>query len=415
MMYTVRYKSHHDASRALKERYTQAIDKEVYLQEILTRPAVSRRVVYLHVPFCNKVCSFCPFHRPDVLKRREYHEYIVKEIQRLAPLTYMAAPVDAINFGGGTPTALLPDQMRVILHALRENFQIAPHAEISVESSATELTDEMLEVLLEGGVNRLSIGIQSFQDDRRKMLGRRGSGEFAARRVENAIQAGISNTGIDLLYNLPGQTEEELEKDLAMIRSLDLAGISFYSLMIHEKTPLASCLTEEQRRDMADLRKEYALFARICEELAKDGYEALELTKLVHRRRDRYDYMRIRHTGGSCIAIGHGAGGNIEQYLYHNTAAVPILSEQIPISSRGRIVYPEYRILDQMIYDMQTTKVRLDDYSARLKKDLRVFLSGSIERMKKEGLLIEENGEIRMTMRGMFWGNNIIDEWIRQI
>ena len=68
-----------------------------------------------------------------------------------------------------------------------------------------------------------------------------------------------------------------------------------------------------------------------------------------------------------------------------------------------------------MIYDMQTTKVRLDDYSSRLKKDLRVFLSGSIERMKKEGLLIEENGEIRMTMRGMFWGNNIIDEWIRQI
>lgn len=101
-MYTVRYKSHHDASRALKERYTQVVDKEVYLQEILTRPAVSRRVVYLHVPFCNKVCSFCPFHRPDVLKRREYHEYIVKEIQRLAPLPYMDAPVDAINFGGGT-------------------------------------------------------------------------------------------------------------------------------------------------------------------------------------------------------------------------------------------------------------------------------------------------------------------------
>ncbi len=180
----------------------------------------------------------------------------------MAPLPYMDAPVDAINFGGGTPTALKPDQMRVILHALRENFQIAPNAEISVESSATELTDEMLEVLLEGGVNRLSIGIQSFQDDRRKMLGRRGSGEFAARRVETAIRAGISNTGIDLLYNLPGQTEEELEKDLAMIRSLDLAGISFYSLMIHEKTPLASRLTEEQRRDMADLKKEYALFAK---------------------------------------------------------------------------------------------------------------------------------------------------------
>ena len=414
-MYTVRYKSHHDASRALKERYTQVVDKEVYLQEILTRPAVSRRVVYLHVPFCNKVCSFCPFHRPDVLKRREYHEYIVKEIQRLAPLPYMDAPVDAINFGGGTPTALKPEQMRVILHALRENFQIAPHAEISVESSATELTDEMLDVLVEGGVNRLSIGIQSFQDDRRKMLGRRGSGEFAARRVENAIQAGIGNTGIDLLYNLPGQTEEELEKDLAMIRSLDLAGISFYSLMIHEKTPLASRLTEEQRKDMADLKKEYALFTKICEELAKDDYEPLELTKLVRQHRDRYDYMRIRHAGGSCIALGHGAGGNIEQYLYHNAVTVPILSEQIPISSRGRIVHPEYRILDQMIYDMQTSRVRLDVYSTRLKKDLRAVLSKSIDRMKEEGLLTDENGEIRMTMRGMFWGNNMIDEWIRQI
>ena len=201
-MFSSRYKSHHDASRDLKKRYTSDTGGEEYLPAVLGGKPDSRRVIYLHVPFCNKICSFCPFHRPDELDRREYHRYLIEEMHKVQGYPYMKAPIDAVNFGGGTPTSLSPAQMKEVLSELKNSFSIAPGAEISVETSATGLSDEMIEVLSEGGVNRLSVGIQTFDDGARKLLGRRGSGEFAASRVAAAINAGIRNTSVDLIYKL---------------------------------------------------------------------------------------------------------------------------------------------------------------------------------------------------------------------
>ena len=182
-MFSERYKSYHDASRNLKKRYTTDIGGEKYLSAVLAEKPKSRRVIYLHVPLYNKICTFCPFHRPDELDRREYHKYLIEEIYKIRKYPYMEAPIDVINFGGGTPTSLSPAQMKAVLAELHNSFQVAPEAEISVETSATGLSDEMIGVLKEGGVNRLSVGIQTFDDGARRLLGRRGSGEFAASRV----------------------------------------------------------------------------------------------------------------------------------------------------------------------------------------------------------------------------------------
>lgn len=411
-MYSIRYKSHHDASRQLKQLYTLPVSKEAYIADILEKPLAGKRVIYLHVPFCNKICSFCPFHRFDEMRRREYHHYLIDHMQRLSNFPYMQQPFQAVNFGGGTPTCLLPEQMEQILKALKTYFPIAQDAEISVESSATELTDEMLDVLRQGGVNRLSIGVQSFQDGRRKMLGRRGSGEFAAERVAAAIRVGITNTSIDLLYNLPGQSEEELYKDLQVIRRLNVAGISFYSLMLHENTPLYKKLGEQERQSMADVQHEYALYSLILNELAKGGFQMLELTKLVRDGLDRYDYMEIRHNRGNCIAVGHGAGGNIEGYLYHNSIRNPDISNALPISSVGRVVSDDYHIMDQFIYSLQKAKADLHYYSEQLGMDLSHMLAEPLERMEKDGLLVRADGMLTMTQKGTFWGNNMIDELI---
>lgn len=411
-MYTTRYKSHHDAARKLKELYTLDQPKDAYLRSILNGQAKSRRAIYIHVPFCNKVCSFCPFHRPDRLKRREYHKYLTEEIRRIREYPYMDAPIDAINFGGGTPTSLLPEQMRIILAELRQSFSIRENAEISVESSATELTDEMLGVLLEGGVNRLSIGIQTFQDKARKLLGRRGSGGQAAERVANAIRSGIRNTSIDLIYNYPGQSLEALKEDLSVIKELGVAGLSFYSLMLHEKTPLFQTLSSTEKQEMLDIRQEYRFFSEILDNLGSAGFRPLELTKLVRDDLDRYDYMSIRHTGGSCIAIGHGAGGNLENYFYRNSSEIPLISDELRISSAGRIVCPEYRVIDELINDLQKCRAELSAYSSRLGTDLEAVLSFTLQRLESEGLLERKSGMVTLTASGMFWGNNIIDELV---
>lgn len=412
MSFSERYKSHHDASRDLKNRYTADTAGRDYLPAVLTETAKSRRVIYLHVPFCNKVCSFCPFHRPDELDRREYHLYLIRAIRRVREYPYMKAPVDAVNFGGGTPTSLSPAQMAAVLAELHGSFSISPDAEISVETSATGLSDEMLAVLREGGVNRLSVGIQSFQDHARRLLGRRGDGEFAASRVAAAMRAGIRNTNVDLIYNCPGETEADLQADLDTIASLDVAGISFYSLILHEKTPLFRRLDEEAKAKMRDMGREKAFFDQIFEGLAPHGYRLKELTKLVRDGRDRYDYMEIRHSGGSCIALGHGAGGNLEDYFYHNSHTMADISEDIRVCSRGRVLLPEYRVLDALIYALQKGSASLAPFSERLGVDLSRLFAEKLAGYADAGYLTWDGDTVTLTQDGVFFGNNIISELI---
>lgn len=411
-MYTTRYKSHHDATRRLKDRFEVGTDKSAYVADLLRVPPKSRRVVYLHVPFCNKICSFCPFHRPDELRRREYDAYLLREIEAVADFPYMRAPVNAVNFGGGTPTALLPAQMERVLTALHRNFDIPPGTEISVESSVSELTDEMTDVLLRGGVNRLSVGVQTFQDNGRALLGRRGSGENAIERLKKVRQAGFVNVGIDLIYNYPGQTERSLLLDLDTIRSLDLAGVSFYSLMLHDKTPLGRNLPQAERERMADTRRELAFFEAILDELKKSGYEIFELTKLIRGSLDRYEYMRVHHAGGSCIAIGHGAGGNLDDYVYRNSCHAPALSQDLPVSSMGRVLSPTYRIMDEFVNDLQKTEVSLSKYAGLLGFDIGQCLSDALIHMEQDGFVLRSGDGIRLTHKGIFWGNNMIDELV---
>lgn len=411
-MFTERYKSHHDASRNLKMRYTADTAGAEYLPAVLAGKAVSRRVLYLHVPFCNKVCTFCPFHRPDELDRREYHKYLIREIHKVCDYTYMQSAIDAVNFGGGTPTSLSPSQMNAVLTELHNSFPIAPGAEISVETSATELSDEMIAILKEGGVNRLSVGIQAFDDGARKLLGRRGNGEFAASRVAAAINAGIQNTNIDLIYNYPEQTDAQLLHDIDMISGLDVAGISFYPLMLHEKTPLYRRLDDSEKNKMQDLSREKELFDMIFDGLAPHGYKMLELTKLVKDGRDRYDYMEIRHSGGSCIALGHGAGGNIENYFYHNSYTVPDISDSLRICSRGRVLLPEYRVIDALVYALQKGSAHLTPFSELLGTDLCRLFNEKLSDFADAGYLTVNGDKITLTRDGVFFGNNIISELI---
>lgn len=415
MLYTSRYRSHHDAAQTLKKKFTMEISAEAYLEKKLLEKPQKPLVLYLHVPFCNKICSFCPFHRPDKLQRRFYHEYLIEEIRAIRHFPFLQGEVGAINFGGGTPTALLPEQMKLVLKELRNSFRIREDAEISLESSATELSDAMLEVLVENGVNRLSIGIQTFQDEVRKQFGRRGSGEFAASRVKRAMEYGITNTNIDLLYRYPNQTDEQLRDDLRIIRELGIAGLSFYALRIHENTPLYNRLSEEEKARMENLEREYALYNCITEELAKDGFEALELTKLVRNHLDKYEYMALRHGGGSCIAIGQGAGGCIDGYYYRNPENRVLISEKLPFSRAGRVVAPEFKIYDDLIYQLQKGRVNLGAFSERLGRNLEDCLKEKLERLTAEGLLESCDGEIVMTNAGRFWGNNIVDELLRRI
>ena len=413
-MFDVRYKSHHDASRDLKKHFEIKENKEVYVKNVLNNEGKNNRVIYIHVPFCNKICSFCPFNKPNKLKRKDYDNYIINELKELLKYDYSKKEISAINFGGGTPTALAPKQMDNILSFLKNNFIYKDDIEISVETSISELTDEMIDVLIKGKVNRLSIGVQTFNDKYRKILNRRGSGQKAIETIKKVMERGITNTSVDLIYNIFQQTKEELLEDLKIIVELNLAGISFYSLMIHENTPIEKIITKKDLEVMNDINHEYELFDTIVSYLKSYGYHPLELTKLVKDKRDRYLYMEIRHSIGDCIAIGHGAGGNISNYVYRNTSLYPMI-ENTSVGSMGKVLDDKYFILDQMIYDFEKDEISFIKYDKKLKISLYDTLKDTLKELEYNNYIILNHDGFKLTKLGFFYGNNIIRLLIEEI
>ncbi len=409
-MYQERYKSHHDANRVLKQAFSSKESAYEYLKETLNQEANNRRVLYLHVPYCKKICSFCPFSKFSKVPTSGYDDYLISDMNRIINYTYIKdKSFEAINFGGGTPTALSPKQFDRILKHINNSFLLEADAEISVESSITELTDEMLEVLVSNNVNRLSIGVQTFNDNGRKLLNRRGSGEFAYNRLKK-IRKAIPNTNIDLIYNYPGEDENVLKEDIEVIRSLDLAGISFYSLMIHEKTPLAKSITELELKQMNDLTREKRFFNEIINGLKQDGYEMFELTKLINNKRDRYRYIEVKHDNGDCIPIGVKAGGSIGRYLHFNPEDREDFDEAIRISNRGRMVTNDYFKINRIINELQHGLISYKTLESVDEIHRNQSFLHLLDELEKDGLIIKEKDTIRFTNEGYFFGNNIIHD-----
>ena len=193
--------------------------------------------LYFHIPFCAKKCPYCDFY--SVPYRREtvqdYVDAILRNIRQYA----VTEPVDSIYFGGGTPSLLSPAQVSAVLDACVKHFPVEPDAEITLEYNPTGKRDGYLRELRRTGVNRLSIGTQSFSDEQLRLLGRTHTAEDNRRTVLEAHDAGFDNISCDLMLATPGQTEALLAETLEALNALPITHVSAYMLQIEEGTPLS--------------------------------------------------------------------------------------------------------------------------------------------------------------------------------
>lgn len=193
--------------------------------------------LYIHIPYCAKLCYYCDFHFSLNLKtRKDFIDAVCKELRLRKD--FFSTLIETIYFGGGTPSLLTLDELERIFSSIRQNFQIVPNAEISFECNPDDLTASYCENLLKLGVNRLSIGIQSFFDDDLQLLNRRHSATTAQSAVRTAQAAGFQNITVDLIYGLPNMTLERWKKNLDEVGKLNVQHLSAYSLMVEEHTAL---------------------------------------------------------------------------------------------------------------------------------------------------------------------------------
>ncbi|QTA37532.1 radical SAM protein [Thermosipho ferrireducens] len=413
-MYVVRYKSHHAALMKLKKVFEEKQNPALYLKEMLNTSSDNSRSIYIHVPYCMKLCSFCNLNRTKIDSSIEnYHELILKQIRNVAKYNYIRSKeFESIYFGGGTPTTLSAKQIEIILKALYELLPISRNAEVSFETSVSELTEDRLNIMKELGVNRFSIGVQTFVDRGRRLLGRRGSGILAIKKIQEVLDKGFENTNIDLIYNYPGQTLDELMYDLKIVKDLNIAGLSYYSLIMHEGSLLFK-LINDGVVSPPKIEKDKFFFNIICDELNNNGFELLELTKLARKNRDKYQYIRVKYKAGDCLAFGNGAGGKLKNYLYYNVPMPFHLRQdhEFPLPLTGTVVNKYYDIGIKIIGEIQFGYISFDQMDEENNVKFRFYCKDLIDKYVENGLLDElDNGLYKLTREGIFWGNNICSD-----
>ena len=257
--------------------------------------------VYIHIPFCNSKCAYCGFYSLPSLKLKDrFLEALKAEIverkdylQRgphcgLDPQSpalkgnHDMPPINTIYFGGGTPSLLSIKEISELLHLIKETYPIAENAEITLEANPDTLSLEYLEGLRQRGVNRLSIGIQSFFDNDLKYLSRRHDSHHARQCIDWAKQAGFSNISIDLIYGLPTSNVEQWNRNLDLFFALDLPHLSAYALTLE---PNAILTKQIELGKVSPVNEEDALrdYEILCQRAAENGYLHYEISNFCRR------------------------------------------------------------------------------------------------------------------------------------
>lgn len=233
--------------------------------------------IYIHVPFCKTRCIYCGFYSTTSLGLRdEYVDAVCAELQRRKEYL-RGEDVETLYFGGGTPSQLSPEHIGRILDIIYNIYNVRASAEITLEGNPDDMTPCFLSELRRMGVNRLSMGVQSFDDSRLRFLHRRHSACQARTAVEDAIKSGFENISIDLMFGFPKQTLEQWKADVKEAIALPVRHISAYSLMYDEGTVLSTML---DRGDITEIDEELSLemYKFLVDELKKAGFEHYEIS-----------------------------------------------------------------------------------------------------------------------------------------
>ena len=234
--------------------------------------------LYVHIPFCDHKCIYCDFYSIITSDNiRPFLDSIKKEIKSYSGLYSKDRIFTSIFFGGGTPSLMEPEYLSEIIRTLKENYVVSGEAEITMETNPGTVNKEKLKLFRETGINRISIGIQSFQEDELKFLTRIHDRKTAIHTVNNAKKAGFENISIDLIFNLPGQTTEKWKENLETAVKLPIKHLSAYSLIL-ERGTILNKMVLDKKVTMQDDDHDADLYEMTIDFMEENGFLQYEVS-----------------------------------------------------------------------------------------------------------------------------------------
>jgi oxygen-independent coproporphyrinogen-3 oxidase len=296
--------------------------------------------LYLHIPFCSSICSYCNFNRGlfDGDLKTRYVAALEKEILDAGD----GRAADTIFFGGGTPSLLDPPEIARLIGACRSAYDVAPDAEITLETNPETATLERLEAFRAAGVNRISFGVQSFDDAELARLGRIHSAERAAEAVRDARRAGFANLSFDLMFWLPGQSLASWLQTIEQAIALAPDHLSLYLLELYPNAPLKETMARQAWSQAPD-DEAADMYLAALERLDADGLAQYEISNVA--RSGRWSRHNVKYwQGGHWRGFGCGAHSTVDAVRWHNVAAT---TEYVAAVAAGHDVARERRALSR--------------------------------------------------------------------
>lgn len=399
--------------------------------------------LYIHIPFCVRKCAYCDF-LSFAAPEQIYQEYVNKLIEEIYGQSenFKDYQVISVFVGGGTPSLLAPKLVEELFSVLRQNFDIAADAEITIESNPGTLTMEKLETYLRSGINRLSLGLQSADDKELQFLGRIHSYDDFLKSYQKARQAGFNNINVDLMSALPGQDLMSWKTTLRKVLMLKPEHISAYSLIIEEGTPYYErygeegkhCLDESQSiwtgrgltgkrmrlsvlPDLPDEDTEREMYHVTKKLMEEHGYGRYEISNY---SRPGYECLHNKGywTGTEYLGLGLGASSYTFGYRYHNTDNMEeYLSLNLLEAGAAARDIQELTLEDRM-EEFMFLGLRLmegvsgTEFFSRFGQNMWNVYGKQIEKLERQGLLEVHKPEIRLTELGVDVSNMVLYEFL---
>lgn len=368
---------------------------------------------YVHIPFCTQICYYCDFSKVFIKNQPvdAYLEALIKEFNDY----YQIKDLQTLYIGGGTPTAISGEQLDYLLTNLSKNLNLNMLEEFTIEANPGDLTPDKVAVLKQSAVNRVSLGVQTFNNKHLKQIGRGHNEDQIYESIDSLKSAGFDNISIDLIYALPNQTITDVKENVAKALALDIPHLSLYSLILEHHTVFMN----KMRRGKLNLPTEdleAEMFDYIISEMEDHGFEHYEISNFTKPDfESRHNLMYWNNA--EYFGCGAGASGYVDGIRYRNRG--PIQHYLKAIKEKGQARFQEERLsqAEKMEEELflglrKKSGISIQRFENKFGLPLMEVYGQAIDDLEKDGLILVEKDCIRMSKKGLFLGDTVAEKFI---
>lgn len=371
------------------------------------------KAAYIHIPFCHHICHYCDFNKV-FMKGQPVDEYL-QSLENEMSLSANKQVLETVFVGGGTPTALNEKQLERLVSAINRQLHIDANTEYTFEANPGDLSKEKLTILKNAGVNRLSFGVQTFNDELLEKIGRSHRVKDVFESIENAKAAGFDNISIDLIYSLPGQTKQDFIESIQTALGLGLVHYSGYSLIIEPKTVFYNLL-KKGKLPLPGEDAEAEMYETLMEQMENGGLRQYEISNFAvpgFESRHNLTYWNNEEYYG----FGAGAHGYVNGIRQSNYGPLkkymePLAKGELPIMDAHKVTVEEKMEEEMFLGLRKTDGVSIRHFEEKFGRDPLDLFTDEIKNWSAKGLLKTDEEKIFLTRQGRLLGNEVFQSFI---